>query len=178
MRRADLSRGASAGSPPGVLRSDPGCRRRSGAIGGRPVKFSMEPGAIFSGMLPSGKSAYITPEQQRGFMEHVFGVSKSYRMAGTGKFVTPEQLSRVKIMPSASEMDFYATYGNKEKFKAYLETQIEKETGLARKERGGWSDVSKANVVNPYEYNIGRPGRRKPSLTVEDSETFFEGTVT
>jgi DNA polymerase III epsilon subunit-like protein len=139
--------------------------------------FASEPGALFSGMLPSGKSAYITPEQQRGFMEHVFGVTKSYRMAGTGELVTPEQMSKIKVVAPAEDIAALNQYGTKAKFRTYLESEISKERKLAKRERKGWVDLERATQVNPYEYNIGKPGRRKPNLKVEDEEMFFERMI-
>lgn len=136
-------------------------------------QYAQEPEAFFSGMFPSGKSMFIRPEQQRSFMSEVFGVTKIRRIAGTGKIVTPEQMSKVRIGAPTEDIEALKKLGTKAKIRQYIEGEIEREVPLARRERAGWVDKTKATTVNPYEYSVGKPGSKKGVPKIEDENSWF-----
>ena len=137
-------------------------------------EYSREPGAFFSAMYPGGKSSFIRLEQQESLINEMFGITKTYRMVGTGKLVTPEQMAHIKVMAPSQDMAALRKLASKEKIRKYIERGIEREIPLSQRElKTGWIDPEKATIVDKYAYSVGKPGRRKAPPTIEEESDVF-----
>lgn len=137
-------------------------------------EYSLEPGGFFSGMLPSGRSAYITPEQQRSFISNVFGRTRMYRFAGTGRMVTPEQMRKIKISAPQEALRSLEGMEDLQLFQNKIEKRLRVYRKLADLERKG--KIKKLEAVDPYSYRAGTPTRRGKFLQTGEAGdlTLFE----
>ena len=58
---------------------------------------SLEPGSSYIGLLESGRVMSISEENQRRFAGNIFGATKTFRFAGTGKILTNKEMSKLKF---------------------------------------------------------------------------------
>ena len=126
-------------------------------------EYGAEPGSFFSGMLPSGKSAYITAEQQRGFISNVFGKSRMYRFTGSGAQVTPQQMRRIRIQSPQTGLD---TVSDLTKFRERVEARLSDYKKLAELEKSG--KITRKENIDPYSYKAGTPGKRGKMLEADE----------
>lgn len=128
-------------------------------------QYSNEPGSFFSSMLPSGKSAYIAAEQQRSFISNVFGRTRLYRFAGSGKIVSPDQMKKIRIIHQSSNLEGMSDLT---KFRTTVENRLGDYKKLADLERSG--KLIKREEVDPFSFKAGTPGKRGKMLETGDDE--------
>jgi DNA polymerase III epsilon subunit-like protein len=133
-------------------------------------ELSKDPGGFFSGLLPSGRSAYVSIENQPGFMKHVFGRTKFYREAGTGKIITPERMASLKVTAPSEELDKLSRYKTKEDFAQSVRSYLRKERKLAKLEKSGKLPIEEIETINPFEYNVGPSVKSRQPLSIWDEE--------
>ena len=131
-------------------------------------QYALEPDSFFSGMLPSGKSAYIASEQQRSFMSNVFGRTRSYRFAGSGALVTPEQMNRLRVLSPKGEIPGLDSVSDLSMFRGKVEKRLSEYKKLASMEKAG--KLVKRERMDPYSFKTGTPGKRGNMLETGDDE--------
>ena len=139
--------------------------------------YSLHPGSAYVGSLPGGKDVFIRAEQQKAFIDEVFGVTRTRRVVGTGKIATPEQLSRVQVTAPEGDIDTLRKLSSKAKVRRYIEAEISKEIPLAEKEAAGWVDPTVGTIVDKYAYNVGKGGGKKDIPKILDESEYFAETT-